>query len=555
MSDTPHRDDDDDYDTDEQGTGEHGTGEHGSDEHDSDEVARAVFAGLAPRQVHAAASDTRGERADSDGTRHRIAKSLYATVPIVLVGSMAVAMNIPTTIESAQVKRPAQPKAENSEAVLATVPRSAAPARAVFGAAHVAAAVPPQSAVAATQAPRIYRVLAGDTVSDIAMRFGLSTPSVLALNGLSWTSLIFPGQQLTLSTTAMPADVTHQNQDNAESSAKRDGAYTIVAGDTISAIAERFGVSTISVLLANGLGWSSIIYPGQTIVVPGATAPSDSPVIDQRESPVVLRDDSAAGSNLVGRPLTGQTPAGQTPTGRTPSTSAPVDVPAGPVTETQEPSAQPTPPAESAPPAPPAPQNGSYVIVSGDTISAIASRFGITTQALLDANGLSWSSVIYGGQNLVIPGVTTPPPSPPAGVQSVAGLTDDMAGHARTIIQVGRELGVPDYGIVIALATAMQESSLRNLDWGDRDSVGLFQQRPSSGWGSVEQLTTPTHAARLFYGGPSNPNRGYTRGLLDIRGWESMALTQAAQAVQISGHPDAYAKWEQSARSWFAQLG
>src|SRR5690606_9623698 len=124
----------------------------------------------------------------------------------------------------------------------------------------------------------------------------------------------------------------------------------------------------------------------------------------------------------------------------------------------------------------------------------------------------------------------------------------EMAGNARTIVSVGRSLGVSDYGIVIALATAAQESTLRNLTWGDLDSVGLFQQRPSAGWGSVHELTTPDHAARLFYGGPGNPNAGNTRGLLDIPGWQSMSVTQAAQAVQISAFPDAYAKWETSAR-------
>lgn len=97
--------------------------------------------------------------------------------------------------------------------------------------------------------------------------------------------------------------------------------------------------------------------------------------------------------------------------------------------------------------------------------------------------------------------------------------------------------------------------NMRNLSWGDLDSVGLFQQRPSAGWGLVEQLTDPAYAARLFYGGPNNPNRGYTRGLLDISGWQSMSLTEAAQRVQISAYPDAYAKWEASARAWFAELG
>jgi hypothetical protein len=100
----------------------------------------------------------------------------------------------------------------------------------------------------------------------------------------------------------------------------------------------------------------------------------------------------------------------------------------------------------------------------------------------------------------------------------------------------------------------MQESSLQNLNYGDRDSLGLFQQRPSAGWGTPAQLTTTTYASKLFFGGPSNPNRGITNGLLDIPGWQSMTVTQAAQAVQKSAYPDAYAKWEASAWVWLDLL-
>jgi hypothetical protein len=129
-----------------------------------------------------------------------------------------------------------------------------------------------------------------------------------------------------------------------------------------------------------------------------------------------------------------------------------------------------------------------------------------------------------------------------------------MKANALTIISVGRQRGVPDYGIIIALAAAAQESGLQNLNYGDLDSVGLFQQRPSAGWGAVAQLTNTNYASELFFGGPSNPNKGITRGLLDIPGWQSMTVTQAAQAVQNSAYPNAYAKWEASARAWFASL-
>jgi hypothetical protein len=100
----------------------------------------------------------------------------------------------------------------------------------------------------------------------------------------------------------------------------------------------------------------------------------------------------------------------------------------------------------------------------------------------------------------------------------------------------------------------MQESSLININYGDRDSVGLFQQRTSQGWGTVSEIMDPNYSARAFFGGPSGPNAGKIRGLLDIRNWQTMPLAKAAQAVQISAFPDAYQKWELSAWSWFDSI-
>jgi hypothetical protein len=75
------------------------------------------------------------------------------------------------------------------------------------------------------------------------------------------------------------------------------------------------------------------------------------------------------------------------------------------------------------------------------------------------------------------------------------------------------------------------------------------------GWGTPEQVLDPVRATQAFFGGRGNPNPGRTRGLLDIAGWSSMSVTQAAQAVQRSAYPDAYASWEASARAWLGQLG
>lgn len=122
------------------------------------------------------------------------------------------------------------------------------------------------------------------------------------------------------------------------------------------------------------------------------------------------------------------------------------------------------------------------------------------------------------------------------------GLSDEQAANALVIVTVGEQMQVPVRGWVIAIATAIQESGLRNLghlgDRNDHDSLGLFQQRPSQGWGTAEEIMDPEYASRKFY-----------EKLLTVEGWESMPLTRAAQAVQISAFPDAYASHEPRAQA------
>ncbi|MCB0907918.1 MAG: C40 family peptidase [Nocardioidaceae bacterium] len=129
--------------------------------------------------------------------------------------------------------------------------------------------------------------------------------------------------------------------------------------------------------------------------------------------------------------------------------------------------------------------------------------------------------------------------------------------RAATIIAVGKSQQVPARGQLIALMAALTESSLRILsntsaypasatipndgNGADHDSLGLFQMRPSTGWGTVAQLMDPVWSARAFYGGPSGPNHGSPRGLLDIPGWQDMDPGAAAQAVEVSAYPDRYA--------------
>jgi hypothetical protein len=122
-------------------------------------------------------------------------------------------------------------------------------------------------------------------------------------------------------------------------------------------------------------------------------------------------------------------------------------------------------------------------------------------------------------------------------------LTLEQAENAALISAVATERGLPARAASIALATAYQESKLVNIDYGDRDSLGLFQQRPSQGWGTAEQIQDPTFSTNAFYD-----------ALVEVEGYESMEITEAAQEVQRSAFPDAYADHEADGRALASAL-
>lgn len=122
-------------------------------------------------------------------------------------------------------------------------------------------------------------------------------------------------------------------------------------------------------------------------------------------------------------------------------------------------------------------------------------------------------------------------------------LDPDQAANAALITGLSVQRGLPPRAASIALATAIQESKLRNIDYGDKDSVGLFQQRPSQDWGTPEQLLDPVYATNAFYD-----------VLVQIEGYEDLAVTDAAQRVQRSAFPDAYADHEDEARAFASAL-
>lgn len=133
--------------------------------------------------------------------------------------------------------------------------------------------------------------------------------------------------------------------------------------------------------------------------------------------------------------------------------------------------------------------------------------------------------------------------SPGAGTFGGINLSAEQVKNALTIANVGKSMHMSARDIEIALMTAMQESGLRNLHYGDRDSQGLFQQRPSMGWGTVAQVTNPQYAAHTFF--------DHLRG---VAGRDGMPMTLAAQAVQRSAYPYAYAKWHDMALALFKAL-
>lgn len=226
------------------------------------------------------------------------------------------------------------------------------------------------------------------------------------------------------------------------------------------------------------------------------------------------------------------------------------------------PTPPPAPPPPPPPPPPPAAPAVDPNVHSGVTPLPGEGVIAITTRICGNANG--WQQVaadngipapdypvalgqvltVKCGQSdpapVVAAAISQPPAPAPAG-NSCSGWTPNywdgaQRSNAAVIIQVGKNLGMGRAGEIIALMTAMQESSLNNLNYGDRDSLGLFQQRPSMGWGSPAQIMDPWYSSAKFY-----------NTLAGVGGWWNMEPTLAAQAVQRSAYPYAYAHWQQDA--------
>ena len=461
------------------------------------------------------------------------------TVPISIVGALIGA-------DSANAQQAPEIEDSNTKANDSLGSRS--------GSQAVSAAATP---ILSTATQLTYTVKAGDTITSIARKFQLSTNQLLQINNLEGKALIVPGQKLKLVANAVvPA-----------SQAKADTAkvHVVKRGETVQSIAKKYSVSITTVLSINKLSAKAIIFPGQRLMI-GSVIPKAVKPITPEFHTVQPGETLASIANFYGLAIdavlsaNGLSESSLVYGGQTIRLKAAATESIAEVKPSEAKAAQPQQPVttltsnETASTDPHRPSNvcevhGYHTVKSGESVSKIAAVYGISTQSILSANSLTWSSMIYIGQKLVIPGVHEIKHCP-----DLVQLTAEMKSNAQVIFRVGKSLGVSDYGIVIALAAAMQESSLRNLSYGDRDSVGLFQQRPSAHWGQVEQIMNPEYAARAFFGGKTSPTYGAARGLLDIRDWSNKSVTEAAQAVQISAYPNAYAKWEASAWIWLDQL-
>ncbi|MDF9751717.1 LysM peptidoglycan-binding domain-containing protein [Arthrobacter sp. ES3-54] len=368
-----------------------------------------------------------------------------AALPAVMLSSLAIAQpaaaesrvrSVPATLAAAMR---AQAKADAATSLKA----------ALIPAASVPASLPSAMRPAQSAVPAVYTIARGDTISAVAGRYGLDTFAVLKLNNLQANTIIYPGQKIkltgsTAAPAAKPAAPAKSTSASVTSASGAGRVYVVKAGDTLGGIAARHGVGLSEVFKWNGLGMSSVIYPGQKVKVGGGSS----------------------------------TPA---PAATKPASSAPA-------------------PASS----------GSYTIKAGDTLSGIAARNGVRLSDVLSANRLTMSSIIYPGQKLVIPGASTIAPasskpaattplvpstflgfSYPAAVVSSANQNKALlnaspvpsrAQMKSIVADTARRMGVD---ASLALAFAYQESGFDQRAVSPANAIGTMQVIPSSGqWAS-----------------------------------------------------------------------
>jgi len=485
-----------------------------------------VFSGLSPRD-HSVA-DTAS--CTQSNTSTVVKNSFFTGLPILMTGTLTAGVAATGAFPAPEAHAAPAPTASENASLQGLVQDVA---ERLHNALH-----PVTHAVMGTLTPHIpdtYTVRDGDTIDSIASAFGLPPTAVLALNGLHVNSALHDGQVLKLTTAPTKQRALAPPRVGLSQ-------YVIQSGDTLASVASRFGISETSLKEANEMSESWSLTAGDVLRIPGTrqvTAPRAIPAIQAAhqasQSRVVWAHlESGSHQNSPGQSSAQlATVAGeeadesQADSDSTPAVIDPlaIDIPEAPKLRVVKPPPPPPPPPPPAA-APKAPSSSS--------------------------NSSSQSSSGSSSQSAPAP---APAPRQPASGNVVQLRNDSQREHARTVIRVGRDLGVPDYGIVIALATAMQESSFRNITTAvDHDSLGLFQQRPAW-WGTPEQLVDPVYATTAFFKGARGTNGGWSRGLLGVSGWQDLSVRDAAHRVQRSAHPDLVQRWEASAWAWLAELG
>lgn len=388
----------------------------------------------------------------------QLAAVATAAIPVVVLSSLAMAQ-----------PAEAAPAAKNSTSThttgslakaLASAKLAGTKASPAISSAVVAGTLPSRIAPAAPKAATTHKVVSGDTVYGIALKYGVSTKSLMSLNKIPASALIYPGQVLKLkgavSQVSAPKAATSSAAKAASSAVKTTATsnYVVKSGDTVSGIAARHGLSLSSVLSANGMSMTrNTIYPGQVLKLrAGATA---------------------AAPKATSTQTTAKKPA---------------------ATQTAS--------------------KGSYIIKSGDTLSGIAAKHGVSLSALAKANGLSINGIIYPGKKLSIPGVSAAssqvtPIAPssnntqalvpstflhytyPAAVVAdanknkaalLAAPVPSRAQMQTMIRNTARQMGVDP---ALALAFALQESSFDHRSVSPANAIGTMQVIPQAGeWAS-----------------------------------------------------------------------
>ncbi|WP_294565218.1 LysM peptidoglycan-binding domain-containing protein [uncultured Arthrobacter sp.] len=474
--------------------------------------------------------------AGTSSSRRRNLAVSTAAIPAVILSSVALA-------ESAAAHQPSP-----ATSVRHQVPAvQASPARALIPAAEVPAQVPALK-VPAVSTPAAYTIKAGDTMGAIARKHGIELGALLKLNRMSSTTVIYPGQKIRLVAGSTPAPAAP-----GAVRTQTTGSYVVKPGDTLGAIAARHGVSLDSVLKANNLSATSIIYPGQKIAIGGQAAVKPSAPAPAKPAPAapaapagsyvvkpgdtlgaiaarhgvsldsVLRANNLSLSSVI-------YPGQKLVLGGKPAAPAAPSTPAAP----------------SAPTAPAAPA-GSYTIKAGDTLGAIAARHGVSLAALLQANNLQASTVIYPGKKLTIPtgnggSPTTPPPTnlvpstflgvtyPQAVVadanrnkQILNSLPVPSPAEMRTIVaNTARSMGVDPS---LAMAFAYQESGFNQRAVSPANAIGTMQVIPMSGQWASDLVGRKLNLL--------NPQDNVTAGVAIIR---SLLATSPSQDIAIASY-------------------